>query len=223
MESERRYYEEQVSALEAAFGSAVNLSNSLAGRNVDQRLGWTTWVFARMCMFWQSIRILLSAYDDAEVHPSIDHASIAMISRSILECELMIVYLSEANISDEEWELRRLVFQVHDCSSRVRLLKGIGLRDQYKGFKYQLNALRLELRRNSQFKRLSEDAQREVVNGNRIFVNGSRQVAKSAGWSVEFWDGVYNYLSAQSHSAPMSFFRYEISGVDYTDKTAYQL
>lgn len=55
-----------------------------------------------------------------------DYASAAVITRTILEIRLCFYYLCIDECDREEWECRWNILNVHDCSSRIRLLEAQG-------------------------------------------------------------------------------------------------
>jgi hypothetical protein len=46
-----------------------------------------------------------------------------------------------------------------------------------------------------------------MYGGETIYVNGMRSIVESMNFDEEYFDSVYNYLSAYVHSTPLSHFR----------------
>jgi hypothetical protein len=115
-----------------------------------------------------------------------------------------------------------MTFDIHDCASRIRLFKGLGSQKEYKNAKRISAILRKRLENSPVFFNLDKKVREEILAGSRIFVNGIRSAAKQVGWDLKEWDAIYNYLSAQSHHNPVSFYRYEMHGVTHLTVTEYQ-
>jgi hypothetical protein len=49
--------------------------------------------------------------------PTLDHSSIAVLSRTIIETSIMYWYLTE-EVNEEEWAFRLQVMKIHDAAAR---------------------------------------------------------------------------------------------------------
>jgi hypothetical protein len=210
----RNYFEEQRVAFAKSVKVAVDTSLFVAGRRTDLRTAWTTWIFGRLCVTCHSInRLIVPMGGDSWT--TIDHGSIANLSRNVIETSILVSYLTQDGVSDEEWSCRILAFHLHDCAARVRLFKGFGVKNEYKKNKEALEDLRKRMSENGHFQQLESGVQEKLLGGMLLYVDGLRAVARNAGWDVGHFDAVYTYLSAQSHSTPMSFYRMGEQGIDY--------
>ena len=218
---ERAYFEEQKTGFAKALDTAIETSLSVAGRRVDLRLAWATWIFARLCATGHSIKRLSSPIT-SDYGTTIDHASIGSLSRNIIEASILISYLTQGGVSDDEWSCRVLALHLHDCTARVRLFKGLGANEKYMKQKNVLEDLRSRLSRNSYFSNLESDLQERIQSGSVIHLHGLRSAAKVAGWDKEHFDAAYSYLSAQPHSTPMGFYRMDERGIDNKAIAPYQ-
>jgi hypothetical protein len=61
------------------------------------------------------------------------------------------------------------------------------------------------------------------LTGTAFYLRGIRTAAVKAGWTEEFFDGMYSYLSSQPHFAPMSHFGMSRHSVDYKAVSDYQM
>ena len=219
--NERDYFEKQRVAFAKSVEAAVDTSLFAAGRRTDLRTAWTTWIFSRLCATCQSIsRLMVPMISDYGT--TIDHGSIANLSRNVIETSILISYLTQDGVSDEEWSCRILAFHLHDCTARVRLFKGLGADDEYKKHRHALEDLRKRLSENAHFCGLESDVQQKLLGGMLIYVDGLRAAARNAGWDMGHFDAAYTYLSAQSHSTPMSFYRMDERGLDNKTIAPYQ-
>jgi hypothetical protein len=217
----REYFDEQKIAYIKALDTAVEISLSVAGRRVDQRLAWATWIFARLCATGHSLRRLLEPVT-SDYGITIDHASIGNLARNIIEASILISYVTQDGVSDEEWSCRKLAFHLHDCTARVCLFKGLGANDEYEKHKAMLEELRTRLSKDSYFNQLESDVQEKLRAGTVIYLHGLRSAAHVAGWNKDHFDAIYGYLSAQPHSTPMSFYRMDERGMDNKTIAPYQ-
>jgi hypothetical protein len=109
-------------------------------------------------------------------------------------------------VSDEEWDFRLQVMKVHDAASRVRLFKRL-IADEAQNQRATLEVLRDELAMMPLFRQRPKQQQVRLHAGELIYANGMRSVVKSMNFDEEYFDSVYNYLSAYVHSSPLSYFR----------------
>jgi hypothetical protein len=221
LEENESFFQENKAAFEFAFNTAVQLAAALAGQKTDLRRGWSTWIFARLCATAHSMRRLLPPVVSGH-GTTIDHGSIACLARNVMEAGVLVSYISEPNLSEDEWKCRLLIFHIHDCVARIRLFKGISADKQADKMRDALQELRSRISSNAHFKKLQLEIQEKAQAGSLIFINGLRSAAEVAGWDKSHFDAMYNYLSVQSHSAPMGFYRMDDREIDYKKIAPYQ-
>jgi hypothetical protein len=161
-------------------------------------------VLGRICVSGASVQALFRGHEDGRL-PILDHVSIAVLCRWIVEASIMYWYLME-EISEEEWAFRYQVLRVHDTASRVRLFKTL-IKEAADNQRSTLVELRKGLALMPLFKKRSEQQRTKLRSGEALYVNGMRSVVVSMGFDEEYFDSVYNYLSAYTHSSPLSYFR----------------
>ena len=115
----------------------------------------------------------------------------------------MYWYLME-DVSEDEWEFRLQVMKIQDAASRVRLFKRM-IADAADNQRAALRALRDELASMLLFQKRPEQQQKKMYGGEIIYVNGMRSVVESMNFDQEYFDSVYNYLSAYVHLSPLSY------------------
>ena len=180
------------------------ISSKVAGIPMPLPRSLATAIIGKLCVAAMSIQALFRCHEEGRL-PFLDHSSIAVLSRTIIDASIMYFYLIE-DINDEEWEFRFKVMQIHDVASRLRLFKGIGP-EEAEHQRVMLGTLRKELRGMAPFKKRSEEQKIKLRGGQMLYVNGMRSVLASMNFEDEYFDGVYNYLSAYVHSMPLSYFR----------------
>jgi hypothetical protein len=174
-------------------GLPMTLSHSLASA-----------ILGKICITAMSAQALFRGHEEKRL-PFLDHSSIAVLSRAIIESSVMYWYLME-EVSDEEWDFRLQVMKVHDAASRVRLFKRL-LADEAQNQRATLKALRDKLTTMPLFRQRPKEQQVKLSAGEMIYVNGMRSVVGSMNFDEGYFDSVYNYLSSYVHSSPLSYFR----------------
>ena len=174
-------------------GHPMTLSHSLASGMIG-----------KICITAMGTQALYRGHEDKRL-PFLDHSSIAVLCRAIIEASIMYWYLME-DVSEDEWEFRLQVMKIQDAASRVRLFKRM-IADAADNQRAALRALRDELASMLLFQKRPEQQQKKMYGGEIIYVNGMRSVVESMNFDQEYFDSVYNYLSAYVHSSPLSYFR----------------
>lgn len=172
-------------------GETVPINHSLATSVLEK-----IWVTA------MSVQELFRGHESKRL-TYLDHSSIAVLCRTIIEASVMYWYLME-NVTGEEWQFRLQVMKIHDAASRVRLFKRLipTTADKQRAI---LNKLRDELEEMPLFRKREEPQCTRLRAGELIYVKGMRSVVGSMNFDEGYYDGVYNYLSAQVHSTPISY------------------
>ena len=97
------------------------ISSRVAGLDMPLNYSLATGVLGRICVSATSVQSLFRGYEERRL-PFLDHVSIAVLCRSIIESSIMYWYLME-EVSEEEWSFRYQVLKIHDMASRVRFFK----------------------------------------------------------------------------------------------------
>lgn len=117
-------------------------------------------------------------------------------------------------VGPEEWAFRYTLLRLHDTATRIKLLGGFNL--PAEELRVGREQLKSELAAMSIFQALPEDRRKRLASGEEMFAMGMRAVAvRIMGWNEAQFNGVYAYLSAHTHSAPMSFMRMADHQIDY--------
>lgn len=133
----------------------------------------------------------------------------------------MFFYLRE-QVDPDEWALKYLVLQLHDATSRIKSMRAWYPAAQYSSLIAGRNTLIEEIKSGPAYALLDDEIQKRLVTGEEIYVGGMRRAATLAGWRSENFVAIYSYLSAQSHSAPMSYLRMRLHSIDYFKPSEYQ-
>jgi hypothetical protein len=189
---------------EQVVGFAMKVSLLIAGKPTTLQHSYASYMLYRICVAAGSVTEIYSRHE-REPRTTLDHGSIAVICRTMIDASVMYWYLAE-QVSEEEWAFRLLVLKVHDTASRVRLFKAVGP-DEAINQRAILRSLKDDLAKNPLFIARNEEQQKALLSGQTIYVNGMRSLLPSMNIGKVHFDGLYNYLSAQVHLAPLSYFR----------------
>lgn len=139
----------------------------------------------------------------------------------------MMLYITDPNISDDVFEMRRTVFQLQDTCHRSRMFKDAGtsspnveqMRDMYRE---NIGELRAELEAMPAFKNLNEEQRKRTLEGRDYYIGGVRAAVRSVGIDLGEYETWESYLSGYIHSMPMSFIRADMHGIDFSSISAFQ-
>ena len=221
---EEAYFREMLSTFRTGLDLAMRFSARCGGIRVEQRIVWASWLFHRLCIVGQSLDLLAThktGLDEDEVY-TLDHSSIAAVTRNIIEAALMFFYVSELGVSDDEWGLRKDILDLHDCLTRYRIFKSWKREEEMKSFRESAAKIKDRIRNHKLMRTFDAEKRKQLLGGQQLYLNGLRSVVKRAGWDPDRFDGVYAYLSVHSHSAPTSFYRTEKHQINFSKPSEYQ-
>ena len=202
----REVFKKEKKRFVAAVKIAIAVSKAAAGRKPDGNIVMASYVFTRMCVAADTLLYVLQRDIGNSKEQTLDHYSIGVLARNIIESALMFHYLSEDGVSKEEWELRIAIFNLHDSTLKVRFWKGLESDEQYNGWKTTMEEVRESLKGHPAFKALDEERQKKLLSGQELYVRGFRSTLKLVELDEGYFDGMYAYLSSQVHISPSSFY-----------------
>jgi hypothetical protein len=215
-ESDHDFFAEALNDLSTTVNFALRVSEKLAGESTSKPVEMASMVHAKMCV---------NAFSAANLcwQEFFDHSGILSLCRMVLEGMTMYCYLTEV-CTPEERDCRRLTMYLHDTCARIKLVRAFRKKDEYADLSEGRRDLTERLKKDKFFQGLNEEQQKSLLSGEQIFVRGMRAAAtRAAGWNEERFVSIYNYLSAYTHSAPMSFLRTHRHKIDYRNPSAAQL
>jgi hypothetical protein len=162
----------------------------------------------RICVTGKTIVEILEPQEhDYGSSRYLDHASIAILCRGLIENVAVLLYVGDANISEDEWECRRSLIDLHDFTNRSAFLTKIKADTAPESPEETLKLLRQRLEDNAFFQTLSMKRRQKLLEGQEMFVDGRHAAMLELGWGDDFTRGLYKYLSNQAHTLAMSFHR----------------
>lgn len=210
-------YEKFCSELKAS----TELSSKLNGQLVEKRLGWITWIFARLCLNCTTMSIIIGQINNYQNGKEIlDHYTLAGITRSVMETTITLAYISDEELSDDEWLFRKHIMDLHDLVARNRMLKN-DFTDESE-FKSIRNELLKRIRGNKLYQQLNKHQKKSIGGGRTFFLNGIKAAALKTGWDANQYDLWTTYLSQHIHSLPVSFYRMDQHSIDFNKISNFQ-
>jgi hypothetical protein len=138
------------------------ISSKITGRPMTVSHSLASGMLGKICITAMSTQALYRGHEDKRL-PFLDHSSIAVLCRAIIETSIMYWYLME-EVREDEWEFRLHVMKIHDAASRVRLFKRLST-DEANNQRAALQALRDELAAMPLFQQRPEQQQRKMHGG----------------------------------------------------------
>jgi hypothetical protein len=220
----------QIDALEITIRAAIAISESRIGVDHTGRQNIALFIFAKLIAHCMSMDMILSHFQRVlETGGLLNHFSLAALGRVALDASLMTMYISDPNLTREQWDLRRQIFRLHELFNRKRFLAASGAKDQIPNlpfFKtYEKRKVTLRTRIETLAKQLSYTSEQieGFLKGQYVFIDGARGAAREAGWDVDAFDFHQAYLSNWVHSHPVSFLRFTEQGISFSHPSDYQI
>lgn len=168
-------------------------------------------LFARMCVIAQSIqRLTQQDVPTKYVLENWDYASTFGLTRNLMECYHSLFYLCFDNVSNEERQTRKNIFDLHDYYSRKQLfehLNEVPLATQFHHDKENcLEFILDKIQQDSFFNSLPEKERNRYLQGKNAFMLSREDIEERSGFNKREFRLWYKLLSANVHSFPMGFY-----------------
>lgn len=136
-----------------------------------------------------------------------DYGSMTGIARTLIELRIAYFYLCTEERGEDQWRLRWNLFNLHDCTSRIRMFDVIGEQGEVAGLQEQAEELRERLTSNPEFQALDPKRHRKLLHGQTAYLFPLETIAERAGIDLAMFRYLYVLLSSHVHALPMSFYR----------------
>jgi hypothetical protein len=222
-----KFYE-CVAQFESATGAAIKISESNIGIYHTGRQNRALFLFAKMIAHDISMWVIIDRYIKLRKRrdrASLDHFSVASLTRMIVDASLMTMYISHPSLNRDAWNLRRYVLYLHDLTNRKRFLVTVKHTDEeyFKIYPDRKDKLINKIVMFAKSLNVSENDTADLIKGQKVFVSGARGAVREAGWDVEQFDFIQSYLSPFVHSYPISFMRADEQKISFQDPSDFQL
>lgn len=202
-------YEKSLHLLDNVVRDCVDTSQKHGGiRSPSQKHFYASVLFTALVSRGVSLLILAphSPWSEKLVEHW-DYASAAGITRTMVELRAAFHYLCIDVCSADEWDCRWNIFNLHDCTSRIRLFTA-GQADNHEeiqGFTAQAEELKERLRSNPHFNTLPN--QKHLLNGQTAYLYSLEAILEKAGTDRSTYRYLNVLFSSAVHGLPMSYYR----------------
>ena len=165
-------------------------------------------LFTKLCTCSISIRNLSPKPELIGKDAHWDFGSVASLTRNIIECYLVFFYLCIDKCSKDEWDARWRLMNLHDHMSRTKLFQSMG--EDVENNKDANNIKKdvlLALNNNVWFQKFTQKQQKHYLKGNTAFFKSQDEIIESSGGNISEFRYIYRFLSNNTHSFPMGFYR----------------
>jgi Family of unknown function (DUF5677) len=198
-----------------AIDFGLRVSVALNGKPATEQSELASIVQTKMCVTGASIEHMFTA-------ALADHSAIIALCRMVMDACTLYFYLME-KVQADEWECRYTCLKLHDTSNRIRLMRGFQSENEYADLIQGRDELKKNLEANAYFKTLTLERATALLTGEHFYVRGlSTAAEKCVGWNFRKYLALYSYLSAHSHTSPMSFFRMKKHEVNFSEPSEAQ-
>jgi len=165
-------------------------------------------LFTKLCTCSVSIRALSPEPELIGLDAHWDFGSVVSLTRNTIECYLVFFYLCIEKCSNEEWNARWKLMNLHDHMSRTKMFRAMGEDVESGDLANEIKSDVLSaLKDNPWFQKLSEKQQAHFLKGNTAFFKSQDEIVEASGGDVSEFRYMYRFLSNNTHSFPMGFYR----------------
>ena len=203
-------YNDALKKFDVVISGATSISQGAAGRPAQSSQHfYASTLFTRLCT--SGVSLLYLSPRSRLVVPLFSHwdfSAIASLTRNLIECYTTFYYLCIDQVSEDEWNCRWNLFNLHDCLRRRKMFECFGENAvELKAFDDQAAELKARLLDNSCFSSLKENVQKDHLKAKSAYLFDQDTLAKRIGLDAQFFRGLYIFLSSQVHTYPLGFYR----------------
>lgn len=165
-------------------------------------------LFTKLCTISVSIQKLTPLPSELNDNSHWDYASVASLTRNLIECYLVLFYLCIDKCSKDESDARLLLMNLHDHMSRTKMFESAGedidTNEHACKLKDQVTS---SLKKSVWFNNLPDKQKIHFLKGNTAFFKKQDEIVQASGGSISEFRFIYRFLSNNTHSYPMGFYR----------------
>ena len=190
-EGVRKWFAEETIKYAGLLKQSHVVGNAVGNRHADPLRVIASWLYTRICVTGMTLSQILepvsTGYGSAAY---LDHASIAILGRALIENAAVLLYVCDHAIGTDEWECRRSLIDLHDFVNRSRYITRSILPPRMT-FQDDLKEFRQRLETNAFFKTIHPKRQRTLLEGADMFVEGRHEAMLMLGWGEDATRGIY--------------------------------
>jgi hypothetical protein len=180
---EAAFFRDECTKFKGIVQHATSVGNAIGRRDAGENRGYASWLFVRACAMAKSIENAFNpiptGFGSARY---LDHASIAILCRALIECVSVMLYIGDVDVPDDEWDCRKRLFILHELVNRNAFLASIDYTFDDVLKQQQLEYARKMLSENLFFKTLPEKRQKRLLEGNEMYIEGRHEAMLTFGW-----------------------------------------
>lgn len=143
-----------------------------------------------------------------------DYSSMTGIARTIIELRVAFYYLCVDQCSEDEWQFRWNLFNLHDCTSRIRMFEALEDPIQVEALREVAEELRSRLLANPFLLTIDKKQHKRLLHGQTAYLLPMEVIAQRSGIDLRTFRSLYVLFSSHVHALPMSFYRIGHAGDD---------
>jgi len=144
-----------------------------------------------------------------------DYSSLAGIARTMVELRIAFHYLCVEQCSEDEWDFRWNLFNLHDCVTRMRVFEAQENAEEVAKFQLEAEMLRDRLTSNPFFETVDKKRHKKLLHGQTAYLFPLEEMAEKAGIATGHFRWLYVLFSSHVHGLPLSFYRI---GADHPER-----
>ncbi|MGM8360689.1 DUF5677 domain-containing protein [Flavobacterium sp. ARAG 55.4] len=199
-------YNKNIASYVKNLNLAIKISQLGSSRLSDgNKMTWTCVLHVRLCVMGSSLRkIAPKFYNPKKLLIEWDYSSMFTLTRNIMECYQTLFYLCSQEVSEDEKNARKRLFDLHDFYSRKKMFSFTD--DKIENIEIEQN-LKSELANTEYFKKLDEKRQKYFLKGDNAFFISRENIEEQMGEDKNEFKLLYKLFSSNTHSFPMGFYR----------------
>nr|WP_288833034.1 DUF5677 domain-containing protein [uncultured Flavobacterium sp.] len=199
-------YNENIASYVKNLNLAIKISQLGSSRLSDgNKMTWTCVLHVRLCVMGSSLRkIAPKFYNPKKLLIEWDYSSMFSLTRNIMECYQTLFYLCSQEVSDDEKNARKRLFDLHDFYSRKKMFSFTD--NKIENIEIEQN-LKRELANTEYFKKLDDKRQNYFLKGDNAFFISREDIEEQIGNDKNEFKLLYKLFSSNTHSFPMGFYR----------------
>ena len=206
-------YKDIYNAFEETLDECKKISNNHAGISAPTSAHYYASVlFTKLCASSVTVFSICPTPNKIGQNAHWDCASVAALTRGIIETYLVFYYICIEKCNSNEWKARWRLLNLHDHMSRIKLFKAANNQETVDEFERFTNQVKSELEQTEYFQTLSEDQKKHFLKGHNAFFKNQDALIESMGDNVDEFRFKYRFLSNHTHSYPMGFYRMAENG-----------
>lgn len=210
MESLDSEYNDLLKKFDTTISAVSALSHHSAGfPSASSRHYWASVLFTRLSAWGLSILQLLPRSRFSTIFlQNWDCSPITSLARNFSECFIAYFYLAIEETSEEEWQCRWNIFNLHDCLRRKKMFEHLKTpSDELNGFAEQANEIKQKLKNNTFFSRIPKEKQSRYLKAKDLYMDSQDAIMNRAGINSDVFRAFYILWSCHTHTFPMGFYK----------------